>query len=33
VVARQTPKAVATAFGACVKTVNKWGSRFSEGEC
>jgi transposase InsO family protein len=28
VVAGQTPKAVATAFGVCVKTVNKWVGRF-----
>ena len=29
---RQTPKAVATAFGVCTKTVRKWGERFqSEG--
>ncbi len=30
---RQTPKAVATAFGVCVKTVRKWVERFlAEGE-
>jgi transposase InsO family protein len=28
VIAGQTPKAVATAFGVCVKTVNKWVKRF-----
>jgi len=28
VLAGQTPKAVATAFGVCVKTVNKWAKRF-----
>ena len=28
VLAGQTPKAVATAFGVCVKTVRKWVSRF-----
>jgi len=28
VLAGQTPKAVATAFGICVKTVNKWLARF-----
>ena len=28
VIAGQTPKAVATAFGICVKTVNKWVARF-----
>ena len=28
VLAGQTPKAVATAFGVCVKTVNKWVGRF-----
>ena len=28
VLAGQTPKAVATAFGVCVKTVNKWLKRF-----
>jgi transposase InsO family protein len=28
VIAGQTPKAVAAAFGVCVKTVNKWVSRF-----
>jgi transposase InsO family protein len=28
VVGGQTPKAVATAFGVCVKTVNKWVGRF-----
>jgi hypothetical protein len=28
VIAGQTPKAVATAFGVCVKTVNKWVARF-----
>ena len=29
----QSPKAVATAFGLCVKTVRKWGARWrAEGE-
>jgi transposase InsO family protein len=28
VIAGQTPQAVATAFGVCVKTVNKWVARF-----
>ena len=28
VIAGQTPTAVATAFGVCVKTVNKWVARF-----
>ena len=28
VIAGQTPKAVATAFGVCLKTVNKWVARF-----
>ena len=27
VIAGQTPKAVAAAFGVCVKTVNKWVTR------
>jgi transposase len=32
-VERQTPKAVATAFGVCAKTVRKWVDRFlAEGE-
>jgi transposase InsO family protein len=30
VTAGQTPKAVATAFGVCVKTVNKWVARFQD---
>jgi transposase len=28
VIAGQTPKAVATSFGVCLKTVNKWVQRF-----
>jgi transposase InsO family protein len=28
VIAGQTPKAVATAFGVCAKTVSKWGARY-----